>query len=102
MPEPTISSAGLRIVKLLVGNNPQTVSDLIRATGVTRTAVTEQLNELVTSGFVERNIERLLGRGRPRHVYSANQSALLLLFPNSPNLLVPAIWNAIDEVGGAT
>ena len=87
-------------MKLLVGNAPKTVTDLIRATGVTRTAVTEQLNELVSSGLVERNIERLPGRGRPRHVYSANQSALLVLFPNSPNLLVPAIWRAIDELGG--
>lgn len=100
MPEPTISSAGLRIIKILVGNAPKTVTDLIRATGVTRTAVTEQLNELVSSGLIERNVERLPGRGRPRHVYSANHTALLLLFPSSPNLLVPAIWRAIDELGG--
>ena len=36
----TISPAGLRIVKLLVGHPPKTVASLIRATGVTRTAVT--------------------------------------------------------------
>ena len=57
MPDAIISAAGLRIVKLLVGNPPQTVSDLIGATRVTRTAVTEQLNELVAAGYVERGHE---------------------------------------------
>ena len=46
----TVSPAGLRIVKLLVGQPPKTVAGLIRSTGVTRTAVTEQLNDLVASG----------------------------------------------------
>jgi DeoR family transcriptional regulator, suf operon transcriptional repressor len=96
----TISTAGLRVMKLLVGNPPQTVSELIRAAGVTRTAVTEQLNELVAAGFVERNTERLPGRGRPRHLYKATQAALLLLFANNQRLVVPAIWQAIRESGG--
>ena len=34
-----------------MGTPPQTIADLIRATGVTRTAVTEQLNELVAAGL---------------------------------------------------
>jgi DeoR family transcriptional regulator, suf operon transcriptional repressor len=100
MSEATISAAGLRIVKLLVGNPPQTVSDLIRVTGVTRTAVTEQLNELVAAGFVERDTERLSGRGRPRHLYKAADAALVLLFASNQRLVVPAIWQAIHSVGG--
>ena len=100
MSEATISAAGMRVVKLLVGNRPQTVTELIRATGVTRTAVTEQLNELVTAGFAERTVERLPGRGRPRHLYAATHSALLLLFANNQHLVVPAIWRAIGEIGG--
>ena len=99
MPDATISAAGLRVMKLLVGNPPQTISDLIRAAGVTRTAVTEQLNELVAAGFVERSMERLLGRGRPRHRYKATDAALVLLFASNQHLVVPAIWRAIDEVG---
>jgi predicted ArsR family transcriptional regulator len=98
--EATVSAAGMRVVKLLVGNPPQTVAEMIRATGVTRTAVTEQLNELVAAGFVERTTERLPGRGRPRHLYSATHAALLLLFASNQRLLVPAIWRAIAEVGG--
>ena len=100
MAEATVSAAGLKIVKLLVGNPPHSVSDLIQATGVTRTAITEQLNELVTAGFVEQSAERLPGRGRPRHLYKATKNALVLLFSSSQRLVVPAIWKAIYDVGG--
>lgn len=100
MPSAPVSAAGMRIIKLLIGNPPQTVADLIRATGVTRTAVTEQLNELVAAGFVERSTERLPGRGRPRHLYAATEAALLLLFTDSQRKVVPAIWRAVEEEGG--
>jgi predicted ArsR family transcriptional regulator len=100
MSEATISAAGLRVVKLLVGTRPQTVADLIKTTGVTRTAVTEQLNELVAAGFVQRGTERLPGRGRPRHLYTATDASLLLLFANNQRLVVPAIWRAIRDAGG--
>ncbi len=100
MADTTISAAGMRIVNLLVGNPSRTVADLIKATGVTRTAVTEQLNELVAAGFVEREIERLPGRGRPRNRYLSTDAALLLLFAGHERLLGPAIWKAIDAVGG--
>jgi DeoR family transcriptional regulator, suf operon transcriptional repressor len=100
MPETIISAAGLRVMKLLVGNPPQSVSDLTRAARVTRTAVTEQLNELVAAGFVERSTEHQAGRGRPRHLYKATNAALVLLFSSNQRLLVPAIWRAIREVAG--
>ncbi len=100
MPEALVSGAGMRVVRLLVGNPPQTIAQLIRATGVTRTAVSEQLNELVAGGFVARTMERLPGRGRPRYLYSATQAALLLLCARSQQFVVPAIWRAIDQVGG--
>jgi predicted ArsR family transcriptional regulator len=100
MPEATVSPAAMRIVRLLVGNRPLTVADIMDTAGVTRTAITEQLNELVASGFVDRAIERLPGRGRPRHLYSATNAALLLLFASNQRLVVPAIWKAIDELGG--
>ena len=92
----SVSAAGMRIVRLLVGTPPQTVADLIKATGVTRTAVTEQLNELVGAGYLERRIERLSGRGRPRHLYSATDAALMLLFASNQRLLMPAIWRAVN------
>ena len=93
----SVSAAGMRIVRLLVGTPPQTVADLIKATGVTRTAVTEQLNELVGAGYLERSMERLPGRGRPRHLYSVTDAALMLLFASNQRLLVPAIWRAVNS-----
>ena len=93
-----VSAAGMRIVRLLVGTPPQTVADLIKATGVTRTAVTEQLNELVGAGYLQRSTERLPGRGRPRHLYSVTDAALMLLFASNQRLLVPAIWRAVNRV----
>ena len=94
MSDVTISPAGLRVMKLLVGNPPQAVSDLIRATGVTRTAVTEQLSELAATGFVERATERLPGRGRPRHLYKATDAAMVLLMMASAYYTVRALERA--------
>jgi len=100
MSHATISAAGMRLVNLLVGKPPQTVNELIRATEVTRTAVTEQLNELMAAGFVQRGTEKLPGRGRPRHVYSATEAAQLFLFADRQRRVVPAIWQAIEAIGG--
>jgi predicted ArsR family transcriptional regulator len=99
MMSPTISPAGLRIVKLLIGQPPKTVAGLIRSTGVTRTAVTEQLNDLVAARLVERSVERLPGRGRPRHMYKATDAAMLL-FANDQQLVMSALWRAIYDVCG--
>ena len=95
-----VSPAGMRIIRLLVGKPPHTVGDLAKILRVTRTAITEQLNELAAGGYVERTIERLPGRGRPRHLYKATNAALLLLFAKHQRLVVPAIWQAVEDVGG--
>jgi predicted ArsR family transcriptional regulator len=96
----TITSAGMRVIKMLVGQPPRTVGELVDEVGVTRTAITEQLSEMVAAGFVERTIERCSGRGRPRHRYAATPAALVLLFANNQQLVVPAIWKAIEAIGG--
>jgi len=83
-----------------VGKPPQTVQEWIDASDVTRTAVTEQLDDLVAAGFVERTRQPPSGRGRPRHLYAATSSALMCLFPNNRQLVMPAIWGAIEEIGG--
>ena len=100
MPDVTVTAASMRVIRLLVGNPPRSIGDLINETGVTRTAITEQLNELMSGGFVERTIQRLPGRGRPRHRFAATHAALVLLFANNQQLLVPAIWKAVHEIGG--
>jgi predicted ArsR family transcriptional regulator len=100
MSDIVVNAAGLRIVKLLVGNPPQTIANLARTAGVTRTAVVEQLDELLAAGFVARETERLPSRGRPHHLYRATQTALALLLPGNQSVVVPALWQAIHDVGG--
>ncbi len=100
MSDAIISAAGLRIVKLLVGRPPQSITGLLPVAGVTRTAVTEQLNDLIAAGFVERQSQKLPNRGRPHFLYRATDAAQALLFADKQRLLVPAIWQAIDEVAG--
>jgi predicted ArsR family transcriptional regulator len=100
MSDAVITPAGLRIIKLLAGRPPRTVAELIDATEVTRTAVMEQLAELEAAGFVDRTIERLPGRGRPRHLYRATDAAMTLVFPGNPHVVMPALWRAVFEVGG--
>ncbi|MCS7304675.1 MAG: MarR family transcriptional regulator [Thermoguttaceae bacterium] len=100
MADSLVTPAGMKILKILVGNAPQTVSELIRKTGVTRTAITEQLNELMAAGFVQRTVQPVSGRGRPRYLYSVTHTALIALFPGSAHLVVPAIWRAIRKIGG--
>jgi predicted ArsR family transcriptional regulator len=94
-----VTAAGMRIIRVLVGNKPHTMAQLVEITGVTRTAVTEQLNELVSAGFVERSLQRV-GRGRPRHLFEATDAALTLLFENNQNLLGPAFLKALVEIAG--
>lgn len=98
MAEPYVSLAALRIIKLLVGQPPRTVADLIDATGVTRTAVTEQLNELVAGGFVEKTTEPASGRGRPKNLYEATQDAHVVLMANRDSYLGGMVWRAVDRI----
>ena len=100
MSNSSVSAAGMRLINTLVGTAPRSVEELVQAAGVTRTAVTEQLNELLDLGFVRRERQQLVGRGRPRYVYSATDQALSCLFPSNQALVVPAMWQAIEKIGG--
>jgi len=88
----------MRIVRLLAGEPPLSLLDLVESLGVTRTAVTEQLSLLMGAGFVTRTLDRA-GRGRPRHLYSITDAALAL-FPTNERLFVPAVLRALREVAG--
>lgn len=84
-------------MRLLIGQPPKTMSELIEVTGVTRTAISEQLNELISAGFILQKLERLPGRGRPRYLYSATEYAQKKLFEGYQSILVPAAWRAIKK-----
>ena len=95
-----VSPAGMRILEHLIGFSPKTISELMKELEVTRTAVTEQLNELVSSGYVQRVQEHREKRGRPQFRYTATDHAATQLLPGNQHLLVPAVWNSIESVGG--
>jgi predicted ArsR family transcriptional regulator len=99
MMDATISPASLRIVQMLVGRPPATVASLIRATGVTRTAVVQQLNDLMSAGYVERTIERRPSRGGPPHVYRASDRTMLL-FTNGQQVVMSSLWQAVFDLCG--
>jgi predicted ArsR family transcriptional regulator len=100
MADAIISASGMRLIKLLVGNKPQSISTLMELTSVTRTAVTEQVNELVRSGFIERQPALLRGRGRPEFLYKATNAASFILYAQNQCMVVPSIWQALEDIGG--
>jgi predicted ArsR family transcriptional regulator len=51
------------------------------------------------AGFVERTVERLDGRGRPRNRFRTTDAALLLLAAGRESLIGRALWRAIEEIG---
>jgi len=92
-----ISGAGLRILRLLVGRRPRTVAELMAEAGVTRTAVTEQLSELMAAGLVERTTQRVSRRGRPCHLYRATPRAIDLLSKSNLRRVLPALLSVMQE-----
>lgn len=100
MTEMYITSAGMRIINLLVGQPPQAIAEMINSLNVTRTAITEQLSELIEAGYVERTVEKLSSRGRPRHRYGVTDLALTVLFPGNQGVVVPALWKHLEMTCG--
>jgi DeoR family suf operon transcriptional repressor len=95
----TVTESGMRLVKLMVGKPPLGIAELTKAVGVSRTAVSARLNDLMAAGFVERTLYRSSRRGRPHNVYTTTDAALVLLFANHQRLVMPAIWKAIYKLG---
>lgn len=100
MTEMYITSAGMRIINLLVGQPPQAIAEMIESLNVTRTAITEQLSELIEAGYVERTVEKLSSRGRPRHRYGVTDLALTILFPGNQGVVVPSLWKRLEMTCG--
>lgn len=92
---PLVSEAGMRIMRQLIGQPPQTMTQLIDVLKVTRTAVSEQLSELTAIGYVGQTLVHCGGRGRPRFSFSATELAMRRLFEGNQDIVVPAMWRSI-------
>ncbi len=96
-----VSPAGLRLIDELVGRHPQTITELLQRLDVTRTAITEQLDDLVASGWVIRQRDHSGDRGRPKFRYSVSEYAASTLFPTgNASLIIPTTWQVLKEIGG--
>jgi len=97
MAVPPVNTAAAKVLSLLVGRRPQTVTDLVDKLKVTRTAVTEQLSELQRCGLVDRERELNQNRGRPRYRYTATCKAMLLFNNRCGSLLAEALLDAVEN-----
>lgn len=92
---PSIGEAGMRIMRLLIGHPPLTMTEMIDALHVTRNAITEQINDLIANHYVRQTQERDGGRGRPRYLFSATELAMKQLFEGYQDVVVPAMWRSL-------
>ncbi len=88
-----------QIVELLRVRGPQTVEDLVRAMGLTRTAVTTHLASLQADGFVVRQGFRA-GPRRPSVIYALTPAADAL-FPKAYEEFAAVILTEVKRGGSA-
>jgi predicted ArsR family transcriptional regulator len=81
----------------MIGRPPQTVIDIANALNVTRTAVSEQITELISIGYVEQKLVHSGGRGRPRYFFSATDLAMRRIFEGLQDMVVLSAWRSIRK-----
>lgn len=97
----TVRRANLSaIVRGLHVNGPMSRSDLVAATGLTRSAIRGLVQELAATGFVsERSAVRLGTPGRPSPLVTLNKGRVVVL---GFEILVDSIAGALVGLGGET
>jgi predicted ArsR family transcriptional regulator len=94
---PATASAGIRVLRSLIGQPPKTVCELMSELAVTRTAVSTQLELLLRLGMVEQKMEYLNTPGRPKHRYTATEKAVLLIHGGLQSRLLPAVMRTLEK-----
>lgn len=92
-----VTPAGSRILRLLVGRLPKTISEIAQELNLTRTAITTQLDELIGNGFIIQQLEHCHGPGRPKYRFSATEKAGSQFSENAVQFLVPATFSAVRK-----
>ena len=91
----TLESSDRPLLDVIRRRGPLTVPEMAQALGVTATAIRNRLVRLVGSGLVERNTESV-GRGRPRHTYTASAETHKRLGQNYADLAL-ALWEELMQ-----
>lgn len=91
------SPAG-QILEFLLRNGPASIKDLEQATGVTATAVRQQLASLSAEGLVAMSKERQ-GVGRPRNLYHLTEQSHSLFACYSDELALDLIHELMETEG---
>ena len=93
----TSSPAG-QMLEFLLRNGPAAIKDLEQASGVTATAVRQQLSSLMSEGLVVMTKERQ-GVGRPRNLYQLTERAYSLFSYYSDELALGLIQELLETEG---
>lgn len=93
----TATPAG-QILEYLLRNGPASIKDLEQASGVTATAVRQQLASLIAEGLVAMSKERQ-GVGRPRNLYHLTDRSHSLFACYSDELALDLIQELMETEG---
>ena len=86
------------LLSLLRDSGPMAIAELIKATGVTATAVRQRLNRLMGEGLVRRSLmQEPSRRGRPRHGYELTEKARRQGGTNFADLTI-ALWTELRNI----
>lgn len=91
-------SPARRIIDLLLRQGRMTIAQLVEATGVTTTAIRQQVDRLVSEGWLSREGRRG-GLGRPAHVLSVSDQTKRLFGHQSDDLARMVIEETIAQIG---
>ena len=85
-----------QLLDLLGQRGALSVSQMVRATGVTATAVRQRLNRLLGQRLIQREVSRT-GRGRPSHRYSLTEKGRHETGSNFADLAI-VLWDEIRSI----
>ena len=91
-------SPARRIIDLLLRRGRMTIAQLVDATGVTTTAIRQQVDRLVSEGWLVRQ-RRRGGPGRPAHVLSVAGQTKRLFGQQSDDLARMIVEETIRQIG---
>lgn len=91
-------SPARRIIDLLLRQGRMTIAQLVESTGVTTTAIRQQVDRLVSEGWLAREGRRG-GLGRPAHVLSVSDQTKRLFGHQSDDLARMVLEETIAQIG---